>query len=65
MSYSHNRFESRSYPLSAALSHAGYRVPGIVYLREGRIAEAIEQFTEERNVEMLERIYKTFEVFNA
>lgn len=64
MIYSRNRFESQSYPLSVALRHAGYRVPGAVYLREGRIAEAIKRFAEEGNVEMLARIRKTFEVSN-
>lgn len=60
-----DRFESRSYHLSIALRHAGYRVPGAVYLREGRIAEAIERFAEEGNVEMLTRIRMMFDVKEA
>ncbi len=61
MSYSRDRFECQSYPLSVALQHAGYRVPGAVFLREGKIAEAIERFTEEGNVDMLVHLRKIFE----
>jgi len=61
MKITHNRFESQSYCLSAALLHAGYRVPGAVFLREGKIAEAIERFTEEGNVDMLVHLRKIFE----